>query len=144
MSALANLNFSTYDAMQESVTSLAVKPIRSRNGVFEFAVTSSSDTVLAIGSVPVAVSASVRAGKAADFVYNTPRVKRKSVIKIRLPITTPGVDGDIIDYIDVETSIAAPVEATEAQIVTAMLNMSELYINNQCLYELCVNGAEPY
>jgi len=143
MSALQNLGVSTYDESQTEVTPLTVKPVRTRNGVFEFTTTHASDTVLSMSSVPLSVTASVRAGKAADFIYNTPRVKRKSVVKIRLPITTPGADGDIIDYIDVETSIAAPVEATESQLVTAMLMMTEIR-QNQCLYEMCTQGAEPY
>jgi hypothetical protein len=144
MSALSNLDIHTVDDTYTEVDAFQLRPLKNRNGVFEFAALNSEDTVLDASTVPVYATASVRAGRAADFINNITRVKRKFVWKLRLPIEVPGEDGNIIDYIDVESVISTPVEADTDQLATALVNLNFSITNNGCLLDMVTKGEEPF
>jgi hypothetical protein len=144
MSELTNLTIKTVDDAFATVTSFTLKPMRSRNGVFEFQGRDVSDTVLDMSNVSSYATASVRPGRAADYINNVSRVKRKVTVKLRLPISVPGEDGDIIDYIDIESVVSAPVESDSDQLTTAMVNLNDLILSNDCLKDMVLNGNEPF
>lgn len=125
---------------------ITMVPSKARAGVFEYL---SSGFVGAPGifpeGVPTRLTASVRSGNAANFVTGVRRIKRRAVIKVELPISVPGADGDIIDYINVDFTLSNPVEATPDQIATALnAAATAVYALNSPLKDVVEYGREPY
>jgi hypothetical protein len=98
---------------------------------------------------PIKVTASVRQGTSADFNTNKPRVKRRSVLKMALPVDMPWVGSETtLDFINVEVICSVPVDANEKQIRNALnLIPGTLYNGDgtlSCIGEMLAYGHEPY
>lgn len=138
------------------VGGITLQPLRSRLGVFEYAGSqvSGPSTGSITNTAKTTLSASVRQGRPSDFVKKVPRVKRKSIIRANLPILVPGPDGDVVDYITVDFSISAPVEANELQLCTALALATSATFDKGAdgatgnpatpLKDLVLNGNEPF
>lgn len=133
-----------------STLSFSMNPHRARNGVFEYSGRQSVvDPLYYETGAPARIVASVRPGNPADFVTNKQRVKRRFTMTVELPISVPGVDGPIIDYIVTNVVVSAPVETTDLQVKNAIHMAyqavdSSYAMHGQPLDDMLVYGNEPY
>lgn len=143
MAALTNAQVTVYDNDGLVVDTVALKPVRSRQGVFTFS-GKGEDTAIFPNLLPMTLTASVRPGRAADYINKVTRVKRRTIVKVKLPLQVPGEEGPINDNIDVELVVSSPVDATDDQMRTAIMAASQATVSTECLQDMFVNGAEPF
>lgn len=142
-----NIVLHTVDNTGSQAGVLTLVPTRARNGIFEYAGNNLAGSIDIITSAAFSrLSVSVRPGSPANFVSKVPRVKRRSTMKLALPVLVPGEEGNIVDYINLDVVLSSPVEANESQIRTA-LRSAELAAFDSLsspLKDLVVNGREPF
>lgn len=127
------------------VGGVSLKPLRSRNGIFEYSGSQNNGAIFS-SHPSVRITASVRPGTAANFISKVARVKRRATLKLAFPVDVPGESGTIVDYINADIVISMPVEATEAQVRNVLASVEGLAfaIPDMPLRDLLVNGNEPY
>lgn len=126
---------------------IVLLPNRARNGIYEYTGKEvNGEPGVILDTAFSKVTASVRPGVPADFANGKARVKRRTTIKVSLPISTPGAEGNITDYITVDFVLSAPVEATANQLRTALNSVHTAVYDgsNSPLADLVVNGREPF
>lgn len=149
MSQLDDVSFETF-ASGVADSTIQLEPASQRNGLF----TLKSDPFGASDGFVEGESAiatfSVRPGRSADLVNGIKRIKRKFTMKLRLPVPTPGLIagavGSVTDYIDVDFTIATPVEATLDQLYAALSFVDRVngVPAQGWVEEMLVEGKEPY
>lgn len=150
MSQIDTFEVETF-ASAASDSTIEYTPQRLRDGVAYMVGSDGSASSNFDTNGQLTATASVRSGRSADLINNVKRVKRKFVLKGRLPVTTPGmtaggVVGDVVDYIDVEFTIAAPVEATQDQLLSAMSfgDRNNGPLGSAWVEDMLISGLEPY
>lgn len=149
MSSLQPVQVLTYDGVGVSTGAITLEPKSSRNGVFQFEGSESTPTLLP-ADTRLAFSASVRPGRAHDFSSGQPRIKQKTILKARVPVEVPGLVagsvGDVVDYVDVELTIAQPVEtgADVIETVKELFSVDDGIFDTDWINDMIANGREPY
>jgi hypothetical protein len=145
MSQNANVVMPLRGTDMTQVGQLTLKPLRSRNGIFEYQGNLQDGTQVFREGINSKFSVSARQGVPADFVKNVQRVKRKVVMKFTFPVEVPGAEGPITDYITVDCSFQAPVEASDVQCSAALSAAVDCtFAGGSPIKELVVLGLEPY
>jgi hypothetical protein len=147
MGANTNLTYNRISAKGVTAFAHTLTPKRNRNGIFEWSGRNALDDKLSTAdtAAPIVATASVRAGTAANPVTLAERVKRKSVFKVRIPVDTKNAAGDtVLDYCDVDLTIATPVGTSDGVNRSAMVALGELIIDHATLVDIVFYGNEPY
>lgn len=118
-------------------------PANTRNGVFTWTGQPEEADSLYDTGLPIVATASVRPGRSADFTTGVERVKRKTIVKMRIPVHVPGADGDIVDYIDTSIELSAPVECSPTQVGVAAIAAGGLF-GTAPIDDMVGAGREPY
>lgn len=141
--------FDIYSDLSTISNSPSLVPVSNRNGLTVLKGSEVTPTVLP-ADTNVQVTTSVRQGKPFNPINNTARVKRKFVMKVRVPVSVPGLvagaAGTVIDYVDVDLTIAAPVEAGDGAIATAhrLVSDGEYAIVTTWVRDMILEGNEPF
>jgi len=146
MSQLNSLTCSILDAEKDVQGIVTLVPSSVRNGLVTIKGKEDNPLALPANGI-VQATYSVRQGRPADPNNGTKRIKRKVIIKARVPVQVPGVVSgvDVIDFVDVDLTLATPVEADSGAIYTG-LNFISLDggAMNQWVEDMILNGNEPY
>lgn len=145
------LFFISTNASGESYDQSLLFPLRDRNGIYEYGyrvhhipeVPNGIDQLLPEGS-DVKLTASVRPGTPANFITKTPRVKRKVIVKLQVPVDVPGETGTIVDFINFDLSISVPVDVSRELTDTVVKTIPGLLVDSNVLEEMVTQGHEPY
>lgn len=140
----------TVDDSDTENGAISFTPASIRNGLVTcYGNEQAPGTMLPAGSRATATF-SVRSGKPADLINGGARVKRKTTIKLRLPVEVPalvsGSVADVIDYVDAELVIASPVETGVDVLRTAQkfFSRNNGILETNWVEEMIENGYEPY
>lgn len=133
----------------EGTGKIQLVPLRSRNGVFEYAGRNTIGTTFFSTLADTRLSASVRQGTLADKSKNVARIKQRVTLKIALPVTLsqPGDEGHpVIDYVNVDTVVSSPVGVNQYHIAGAVnaFHNAAFVSPESPLLDLLVYGREPF
>lgn len=120
-------------------------PLKARNGIYEYTGAMVSGTVYP--SAPMRMSVSVRPGLAANYITKAQRVKQRTTQKLSFPVEIAGEFGPVIDYINLDLVLSAPIGVSENQIFGVLHTAAYAGFfdsANNPLRDLLVNGNEPY
>jgi hypothetical protein len=145
MSQLQELVCNVLDSEKDVLGVVTLTPSSVRNGLVTMRGKEDNTLNLPAGGL-VTATYSVRQGRPSDPNNGAKRIKRKVIAKVRVPVTVPGVvSGDVIDYVDIDLTVAAPVEADPGSIYTGLNFMSlDGGAMNQWVEDMILNGNEPY
>lgn len=123
MSQLSTIPVLIMEADETTTSSVTLQPALQRGGVVTMAAPTDGVDIFP-DNTQVSATYSVRPGKPADLINGNKRVKRKFTTKVRLPIEVPalvaGQVASVIDYIDAELTLSAPVEAELVELQNAL------------------------
>jgi hypothetical protein len=149
MSQISTFETEVFESAASAGT-ITYTPVKLRDGLATLSGVEEETTIFDNGG-QISATVSVRAGKAADLINGTQRVKRKFILRGRLPVTVVGLTaggdvGDVIDYIDIDFTIASPVEATSDQLLSAVSfgNKDNGPLGSTWVEDMLINGYEPY
>lgn len=151
MSQLTTIPVLTMEKDGVTTSSVTLQPALQRAGVVTMV--GSEDTPAVFPeNTRVTATYSVRPGKAADLINGGKRVKRKFTTKVRLPIEVPalvaGQVTSVIDYIDAEMVLAAPVEAELTELQNAIRFFGDGSVGGPMsttwVEEMYAKGYEPF